>query len=140
MSMKLKLTFLAGIFLCALSPAELVVNVRSSRETTVESVIDFQSNLRQVVIPRLASPSFDGSGKGWENAYRDNGFTILRKNAVAKAKGMQAAGEWESFMPAALKPSQDTSVALGFDGPIPLFVGGLPRKRNGSHRRSRMLA
>ena len=99
----------------SVSAAELALNVQPLKLTDQAQVVDLQANLRQVVIPRLLSPALDGSDSGWEKAFRDQGFTIIHDKAITRAKGMQATGDWETFLPAALKPTQDTGLAIGYD-------------------------
>ncbi|NLZ62423.1 MAG: hypothetical protein GX902_01325 [Lentisphaerae bacterium] len=110
----LLLSCLAALSLSA-AAAELILNLQPIVSPDRPQVIDLQANLRQVVIPRLNAPALDGSDRGWEKAFRDKGFTIIRDKAITRAKGMQATGDWESFLAAALRPTQDSALALGYD-------------------------
>ncbi len=113
----LKKTILSCLaaFIYPVSAAELALNVQPLQLTDQTQVVDLQANLRQVVIPRLSAPALDGSDSGWEKSFREQGFTIIRDKAITRAKGMQATGDWESFLPVALKPTQDTGLAIGYD-------------------------
>ncbi len=110
----------AGIIIlcCAAIAAragELLQNIVPVKQQEQTVVIRPHANLRQVTIPRLNAPDLNGGHAGWENAYRNDKFTIIHERAETKAKGRQAAGEWEIYMPETLKPSQPTEIYLGYD-------------------------
>ena len=98
----------------SLAAAPLIRNFHPEKVKSHREVHDLASSIREVVIPRLASPSPD-SDQGWENAYSCDQFSVLLSKARARARGMQASGDWEKFLAAASKPVNPTRIQLGFD-------------------------
>ena len=75
------------------------------------------TNTKQAVIPEISGFNTNNEIslqelKAW---YKCHDFSIIKSRAKSKAKGIQATGEWRSFLKKASAPSQKTSVFIAYD-------------------------
>lgn len=107
---------LAAAALSGLNAAEAVKSA-VPYEVKAENVsVNFAADCREMVIPFMEQkPDLADFPAKWQKAAKMQNFRVIYRRALAKAKGMQAAGEWKKFLAKTLIPSEDTIVYMGYD-------------------------
>ena len=101
---------------CGLNAAEAVKSAVPYEVPAERVMVNFAADCRELVIPFMEQkPDLAEFPAKWQKAAKISGFKVVYRRALARAKGMQAAGEWKKFLPKTLTPSEDTIVYMGYD-------------------------
>ena len=107
---------LAAAAACGLNAAEAVKSAVPYEVKAENVAVNFAADCREMVIPCVdQKPDLTDFPAKWQKAAKLSDFKVIYRRALAKAKGMQAAGEWKKFLPKALTPSEDTIVYMAYD-------------------------